>query len=62
MHRKHTQSNLVPEIQSDTEREGHRNTGHCLFRFTFSRQQRAPPEHVLSIHRQGLEIQHARKQ
>ncbi|KFM78675.1 Galanin receptor type 2, partial [Stegodyphus mimosarum] len=30
--------------------------------FTCGRQQRAPRSRVLSIHRQGLEIQHARKQ
>ncbi|GFT21026.1 galanin receptor type 2, partial [Nephila pilipes] len=47
---------------SDSEREELRSSRHCLLRFACNRQQRAPPEQVLSIHRQGLEIQHARKQ
>ncbi|GIY50851.1 galanin receptor type 2 [Caerostris extrusa] len=53
---------LVLPSRSDSERDELRNSRHCLIRFTCSRQQRAPPEQVLSIHRQGLEIQHARKQ
>nr|XP_042900361.1 cholecystokinin receptor type A-like [Parasteatoda tepidariorum] len=46
----------------DSDRELH-NSRHCLLRFNWGRrQQRATPERILSIHRQGLEIQHARKQ
>ncbi|KAF8794534.1 Galanin receptor type 2 like protein [Argiope bruennichi] len=53
---------MTRPTESDSDRDELRNSRHCLIRFSCTRQQRAPPEHVLSIHRQGIEIQNARKQ
>ncbi|XP_054706733.1 galanin receptor type 1-like, partial [Uloborus diversus] len=48
--------------ENDLEKETCKVNNPSKIRFTCSRQQRAPRSKVLSIHRQGLEVQHARKQ
>ncbi|XP_071039723.1 galanin receptor type 1 [Parasteatoda tepidariorum] len=54
---------MTRPTECDSDREELHNSRHCLLRFNWGRrQQRATPERMLSIHRQGLEIQHARKQ
>ncbi|KAG8183833.1 hypothetical protein JTE90_025716 [Oedothorax gibbosus] len=52
---------MTRPTESDSEREL-RDSRSCLIRFTCGRHRRALPESVLSIHKQGLQIQQARKQ